>query len=365
MIPTPKKSPFPWRALLYGACILYLISDLFLFKGPLYQRKLAREKAAITGHPDAAKEDWVAEVNTEPVTRATLEKALDVFLARRGKSRSDVPEKNLTLMRWTVLERLIEDTLVRQYAGAFGFFPSLSAVAEQKRAFEEQFATSGDMTDRAQLQGLTPTDIEKQLLEQARQRWWLEQRVGVVPAVSEAEAKSWFDSLPADAPGKFFPEAVRVRHLFLSTVEQDTPERAALIGDLHRRLVEGEDFTALAAKYSEDARTRLIGGDLGWCSQERMPRDFADHVFGLAPGTMTPPFRTKLGWHVVLMMERRDQKPATFADLKQEVMITLNNQRRAQVVQLQIRKLWNHANIVIHRETLLRPTPEAAASGVP
>lgn len=347
----PRKVRFPWRAAVYGICVLYLVGDLFVFKGPLHRHKLEREKGYQESLPTVSR-DWVAEVNTEPITRAALEKSLDVYLARRGKSRADVPEKNLALVRWASLDKMIEDTLVRQYARTFGFVPTETALAEEARAFESQFTSPEDRAEREKMQDLTPERTRQLLMDHARQRWWLEERVGVVPPVSEEEARQWFENLPAGSPGKMFPEAVRVRHLFLSTIEQDTRERALLMQALGNRLAAGEDLATLTAQYSEDERTKLRGGDLGWCGLDRMPRDFADHAFGLAPGQIAGPFRTRLGWHLVQLIDRRDARPATFEELKEEVLATLNNQRRQQVVTLQIRRLWKHAKIVIHRQNM-------------
>jgi hypothetical protein len=43
---------------------------------------------------------------------------------------------------------------------------------------------------------------------------------------------------------------------------------------------------------------------------------FATAVFALAPGTWTGPIRSKLGWHLVKVLEQQDGGPATFDDVR-------------------------------------------------
>ena len=130
------------------------------------------------------------------------------------------------------------------------------------------------------------------------------------------------------------PEVIRARHLFLSTVEVDTPERAALMLDLHGKLERGEaTLEDLAAKFSEDERTKKTGGDLGYFSRHRMPEDFTQVVFALAPGQRSAPFRTSIGWHIVEVDERIPARPADWETLRPEITLYLQNEAKLRALE--------------------------------
>jgi parvulin-like peptidyl-prolyl isomerase len=99
-----------------------------------------------------------------------------------------------------------------------------------------------------------------------------------------------------------------------------------------QQLQNGATFDALAAQFSEDERTKLRGGDLGWFATARMPEDFMAAVAKLKPGTMSGIVRTKLGWHVIKLIEIRPAAPVEFDDVKAEIVAMLANQERAQAV---------------------------------
>ena len=69
---------------------------------------------------------------------------------------------------------------------------------------------------------------------------------------------------------------------------------------------------AIAAELSEDQRSKNNGGDLGWFSRERLATDFTAAVFAL-PDKTPSLLRTKLGWHLVELLERKPARVETVA----------------------------------------------------
>jgi peptidyl-prolyl cis-trans isomerase C len=71
-------------------------------------------------------------------------------------------------------------------------------------------------------------------------------------------------------------------------------------------LAEGRDFGDVAQEFSIDG-SRAQGGDLGWFAPGMMIPDFQAAVEALEPGQVSEPVQTRFGWHVIKLMETRDQ----------------------------------------------------------
>jgi peptidyl-prolyl cis-trans isomerase SurA len=99
-----------------------------------------------------------------------------------------------------------------------------------------------------------------------------------------------------------------VRHILVQPSRIRTEaETETLIRDVHRRLVAGEDFVALAREFSQDPGSALIGGDLGWTGGEEFVPEFRAAIGATPDGALSEPFRTQYGWHVLEVLDRRDQ----------------------------------------------------------
>lgn len=316
---TPKPSPC---ADLPGAIhpvllavvlgILYAGIDLAR-RGPLWQGIRTR----IFLSPEAA-----AIVNGTAITNAQLDLATGIFLATRGHPSGDDAGH-----RSAVLANLIQAEVIRQAASGAdsGPPPSPEWVARGIQSFEDGFAP-GKLPALLQEESLDPGTCRKLLADHLAQVHWLDQRA----KIDAPDAATWF---AAHAAALSDPETVRARHIFLSTVENNGPERETLIRDLHQKLVRQEaSFADLALRFSEDERTKRAGGDLGYFSRHRVPSGFAAPVFNLQPGRLSDPFRTSIGWHVVEVTDKIPARPARWPDLRAELELHLANEAKREAL---------------------------------
>jgi len=105
-----------------------------------------------------------------------------------------------------------------------------------------------------------------------------------------------------DEPG----EDLRVRHIFIGTSPEDTTQEARrVLTDLRERIISGESFSTLAEEFSEDQDSNKNGGELPWLRSGQMPRQMEVAGNDLPTGTISQPFRSQFGWHIMEVLERR------------------------------------------------------------
>ncbi|HEX5675937.1 MAG TPA: peptidylprolyl isomerase [Azonexus sp.] len=97
------------------------------------------------------------------------------------------------------------------------------------------------------------------------------------------------------------------RHILIKTNEltSESDARTRLL-QLKERIDNGVKFDELARLHSEDASASK-GGDLGWINPGDTVPDFEKAMNALQPGEVSAPIQSPFGWHLIQVLERRDQ----------------------------------------------------------
>jgi len=108
--------------------------------------------------------------------------------------------------------------------------------------------------------------------------------------------------------GKQIVEQTKARHILIKTSEILGDEQAeAKLRELRQRALEGEDFAQLAREHSEDTGSMLQGGDLGWANPGQMVPAFDRTMQETPIGEISEPFKSRFGWHILLVEDRREK----------------------------------------------------------
>lgn len=106
-------------------------------------------------------------------------------------------------------------------------------------------------------------------------------------------------------------EEVHARHILVESEEA----AKKLIADLDK----GADFVTLAKEKSKGPSSGT-GGDLGYFQREQMLPEFSQVAFALEKGTYSKtPVKTKYGWHVIKVEDKRSSPPPSFDESKDEI----------------------------------------------
>ncbi|MBE0482415.1 MAG: peptidylprolyl isomerase [Bacterioplanes sp.] len=99
----------------------------------------------------------------------------------------------------------------------------------------------------------------------------------------------------------------KVRHILLQPNElRDEQQSQQLIQMLHQRLQAGEAFADLAREHSDDPGSGSQGGDLGWVNPGDMVPEFDQTMQRTANNTLSEPFQSQFGWHILTVEDRRE-----------------------------------------------------------
>ena len=122
-----------------------------------------------------------------------------------------------------------------------------------------------------------------------------------------------------DVGSKPPPEEVHLR-IYLAETEQQAKETIAAIRG-------GADFAMLAQRSSKDP-SATKGGDQGFLPWSAVTPELAGVAYGLADGEVAPvPVRTRFGWIVFRLEERRPGARPPFAQVRESVMAELEQEQ--------------------------------------
>lgn len=157
--------------------------------------------------------------------------------------------------------------------------------------------------------------IEERLLEQAYLQQAVEKRI------TDKALRERYESAVKSFPTS---EEVRARHILVKT----EAEAVAIIKEISG----GADFAKLAAEKSiGPSKTR--GGDLDYFGRGQMVKSFEDAAFALAKGEVTDkPVQSQFGWHVIKVEDKRQSKPPSFEEARDQISQEMSQEAAGDVV---------------------------------
>lgn len=137
------------------------------------------------------------------------------------------------------------------------------------------------------------------------------------------------------------------RHILIRTNELVAAEDAQRrLDQLRMRILGGEDFAVLAQAHSDDTGSALQGGDLGWLAPGDTVPEFEGEMAKLAPQGVSRPFQTPFGWHIVQVIERRDQD-TTDEVMRNKARQAIRERKANEEIDLWLRRLRAEAYIEV------------------
>lgn len=147
---------------------------------------------------------------------------------------------------------------------------------------------------------------------------------------------------------------MKVAHIMVRSAadmsEDQIKDAETKINEIYEKIEQGEDFTNLAKKYSEDKGTAFKGGELPAFGTGRMVPEFEEASFALKNnGDISKPIKTEYGWHIIKRLDLVEL--ASFDEMKNELKVKVERDTRSNVGKKSfIAKLKNEYNLTYDKK---------------
>ena len=135
------------------------------------------------------------------------------------------------------------------------------------------------------------------------------------------------------------------RHILIKPDQITSNEQARKqMQSIKKRLDQGEDFAKLAEEFSQDPGSKNNGGDLGWATEGTFVPRFTQVLKSLNKQQISEPFKTQFGWHIIQLLDRR-QQDETEQLIRQKAEMAIQNRKADEELQLWLRQARDEAYV--------------------
>ncbi|MHC4742272.1 MAG: peptidylprolyl isomerase [Planctomycetota bacterium] len=246
-------------------------------------------------------------------------------------------EREAQLLDWSK-ENVLERVLINQQAREQAAEIPQEAIDSAMENLKEQYADEEQLYKDFGVED--DTKIKEDIVQQLRVQRILDDICKDLPKPSKEAIQEYYD---AHKEQFTHGEQARVAHI-VKYVNWQTDEEAAhkAITEAYEELQSGAPFEVVVDKHTDCADS---GGDLGNVMRGQMVEEFEDVVFNLGVGETSGIFRTRFGFHIAKVY---DKKPSTVAELKEvepQIVEVLEQQIREEAVNKYIDDLKSKAKI--------------------
>lgn len=152
-------------------------------------------------------------------------------------------------------------------------------------------------------------------------------------------------------------DLIRPAHI-LVLLKQNATEAERIVASnkadsIYKALLAGADFAELAQKHSDDKGTARNGGLLPWIGPGNTLKEFETVAYSLQVGEICAPVLSPVGYHVILMKERKALE--AYDDLKNEIIVSLKQRGIEEAsAEYAIKKVLDESNGKLTREDVMQ-----------
>jgi parvulin-like peptidyl-prolyl isomerase len=246
-------------------------------------------------------------------------------------------EREAQLLEWS-RENVIETVLINQQAQKTGKPIPDSEIEAALVKVKEQYLSKGPDTVALSIE--EQTKIKKDIEMHIKVERLLAEVCKDVSEPSKDDIVNFYNENKEQLKSA---EQIKVSHIVKHMNWQiDQADANNMIEKALNELKQGAIFEVLAAKYSDCPDN---GGDLGFITKGQMVEEFEDVVFNMDVGEISDIFRTRFGFHIAKVYNRKPAAIPPFKEVKDRIVEKLKEQMRRQAIEHFVDHLKSEAKI--------------------
>lgn len=136
-------------------------------------------------------------------------------------------------------------------------------------------------------------------------------------------------------------------HIMVATDEVvSARDGMAIAGNLHEKVMAGEDFSKLAEEHSDDHSSAPLGGDMGWFEINKFGPRIADVLKSLNVNEVSEPFQTEAGWHIIKYLGKKEAD-VTEEFRREQASLAIRERKVQEEIEAWIRQIRGEAFVDI------------------
>jgi peptidyl-prolyl cis-trans isomerase C len=322
----------------------------------------ATESAAVTSKESEAKQaepakkdssaetaktspsDPVAKIGSTAITRAELDRTVNVLIAQNRIQPGSTPESQKEAQK-AALDQLIFAELIYQEG-----LKTPPADLEKQIDFKMsqnkgRFESPAKYEEALKSSGVTEKDLIEITKKDIVISNYIETKIVPTISVTDEEIKTFYNENRerlAEEP------QIKASHILIGVESSASPEVKAKAKEkaeaILKELKAGKDF-AEAAKTSSTCPSKEQGGDLGFFGKGQMVPEFEKAAFALKPGELSDVVETQFGYHIIKVTDRKGGEVPKLEDLKERIAAFLKGQKTQKAVFDYVTNLKKNAKI--------------------
>jgi peptidyl-prolyl cis-trans isomerase SurA len=239
--------------------------------------------------------DIAAAVDGEKIYRADVER---YFQNQTAGSNQPLSDEQATGLRLSIVENLIENQILMHRAGKLGLLATDDEVERRLKEIRSPY-TDQEFTQRLQERKLSLDDIKREIRRSLTAEKVVNKEITSKINITDQDIADYYSEHKSEF--NLIEPKYHLAHILVTTSPdpqgrdpnkaRNEPDARKKIDSVLVRLQAGEDFSSLAATYSEDTATSANGGDIGIVPESALKQtDVAtrENVIKLKPGQYTP-----------------------------------------------------------------------------
>lgn len=264
----------------------------------------------------------------------------------------------------SIVKGLIEKEVVRELVNQQGKKENLKIepelIEKELKTLRSLYTSEEEFNNAMKSRNINLEEIKKAIQIDINKNHLLNAEIkGKINPPSDEEVKKFYE----DNKSRFQrPEAYHTRHILAAYFPPEAVRNQTIkelkknkeyfariaeekIDKVIEELKQGADFEKLAKNLSDDESSRENGGDLDFNYKGSFETSFNEAIEKLNPGETSGKIKTRFGFHVIQLVEKRPSEMAPFTEMKPEIQKYLFIKEAKKKVAIFIEKLKQTADI--------------------